>query len=127
MLRHLDHWNRQRAWHAAAYDNLLGPLTGGITAKLGGWGEHVFHQYTVRVAQRDTAEQALAGLGISRRAYYPVPLHLHPAYARLGYKPGSLLESEEASAEVLSLPVYPELSEKHLAYVAESISEVLAG
>jgi len=81
----------------------------------------------VRVPQRDAVQKALAGLGISTGVYYPVPLHLQPAYARLGYKPGSLLESEQASAEVLSLPVYSELSEKHLAYVAESISEVLAG
>ncbi|HKW25153.1 MAG TPA: DegT/DnrJ/EryC1/StrS family aminotransferase [Terriglobales bacterium] len=123
--RHLDHWNRQRASNAAAYDKLLAPVPGVIAPKLGGWGEHVFHQYTVRVPQRDAVEKALATQGIATGVYYPVPLHLQPAYASLGYKPGSLLESEQASAEVLSLPVYPELSEEHLAYVAGALSEAL--
>jgi dTDP-4-amino-4,6-dideoxygalactose transaminase len=125
--RHLDNWNRQRARHAAAYDKLLAPLPGVITPKLGGWGEHVFHQYTVRVPHRDAVENALAGQGITTGVYYPVPLHLQPAYASLGYQPGSLPESERACAEVLSLPVYPELSQEHLAYVAGAISEVLPG
>ena len=126
-LRHLEQWNRQRARHAAAYNKLLAPLAGVTTPKLGGWGEHVFHQYTVRVPQRDAVEKTLAAQGITTGVYYPVPLHLQPAYAGLGCKPGSLLESEQASAEVLSLPVYPELSERHLAYVGEAISEALAG
>jgi dTDP-4-amino-4,6-dideoxygalactose transaminase len=124
-LRHLGHWNRQRARNAAAYDKLLAPLPGVTTPKLGGWGEHVFHQYTVRVPQRDAVAKALAAQGITTGVYYPVPLHLQPAYASCGYKAGDLLESEQASAEVLSLPVYPELSERHLEYVAEAISEVL--
>ncbi len=125
--RHLDQWNRQRARHAAEYDKLFTPLPALITPKLGGWGEHVFHQYTVRVPQRDAVEKALATQGISTGVYYPVPLHLQPAYAGLGYTPGSLLESERACAEVLSLPIYPELSEEHVAYVAGALSELLAG
>jgi len=126
-LRHLEQWNRQRVRHAEAYDKLLAPLPGVTTPKLGGWGEHAFHQYTVRVPQRDTVQEALATRGITTGVYYPVPLHLQPAYASLGYKPGHLLESEQASAEVLSLPVYPELPETHLAYVAEAVSELQAG
>jgi dTDP-4-amino-4,6-dideoxygalactose transaminase len=126
-LRHLDGWNRQRRSHAATYDNLLEPLHAVIAPKLGGWGEHVFHQYTVRAPHRDTVQKALAEQEITTGVYYPVPLHLQPAYAALNCKPGSLPQSERACAEVLSLPIHPELSQDHLAHVARVLSEALAG
>jgi dTDP-4-amino-4,6-dideoxygalactose transaminase len=125
-LRHLEAWNRQRRSHAAAYDELLKPLRGVITPKLGGWGEHVYHQYTIRVPRRDAVHNALAKQGVTTAVYYPVPLHLQPAYASLKYQPGSLPESERACAEVLSLPIYPELSQDHMAHVAGALTEALA-
>lgn len=126
-LRHLDGWNRQRRRHAATYDELLAPLDGVITPKLGGWGEHVFHQYTIRVPRRDAVQKTLAEQGVTTGVYYPVPLHLQPAYASLSYKPGSLPESERACAEVLSLPVYPELSKDQMAHVARALSNAISG
>ncbi len=126
-LRHLDNWNQQRRNHAAAYNQLLAPLPGVVTPGLGGWGEHVFHQYTIRVSHRDAVQTFLAEQGITTAIYYPIPLHLQPAYAALQYKPGSLPESQRASAEVLSLPMYPELSREQLAHVAGALAQALAG
>ncbi len=126
-LRYLDAWNGLRRTHAAAYDALLKPLNGTMTPALGGWGEHVYHQYTIRVPRRDATQKALAAQGVSTAIYYPIPLHLQPAYAALQYKPGSLPESERASAEVLSLPMYPELSPEQLAHVAGALAQALAG
>lgn len=126
-LRHLDNWNQRRRSHAVAYDQLLAPLPGVVTPKLGGWGEHVFHQYTIRVPRRDRVQKALADQGVTTATYYPIPLHLQPAYAPLQYKPGSLPESERASAEVLSLPMYPELSPEQIAHVTGSLAQALAG
>ena len=126
-LRHLDTWNRQRRSHAAAYDSLLKTLPGVTTPPSGGWGEHVFHQYTIRVPRRDAVQQALAEQGVTTAIYYPIPLHLQPAYASLGYKAGSLPQSERACAEVLSLPVYPELSPEQIEHVANALATALAG
>ena len=122
-LRHLEEWNQQRRGHAANYDRLLQRLPEIVTPRLAGWGEHVFHQYTIRVPQRDAAQRALAEQGITTGVYYPVPLHLQPAYASLAYKPGSLPESEGAAAEVLSLPIYPELSHDQIAQVVRAFSD----
>ncbi|HEV2116608.1 MAG TPA: DegT/DnrJ/EryC1/StrS family aminotransferase [Terriglobales bacterium] len=126
-LRHLDTWNRQRRSQAVAYNQLLAPLNEVVTPRLGGWGEHVFHQYTIRVPRRDRVQKALAERGVTTNVYYPIPLHLQPAYAPLQYKPGSMPESERASAEVLSLPIYPELSPEQIAHVASSLAQALAG
>jgi dTDP-4-amino-4,6-dideoxygalactose transaminase len=124
-LRHLDDWNRQRRTHAAAYDNLLKPLPAVTTPGLGGWGEHVFHQYTIQVPRRDAVEKTLAQQGITTAIYYPIPLHLQPAYAGLGYERGMLPQAERASAEVLSLPMYPELSQGQIVQVAGALAEAL--
>lgn len=125
-LRHLEDWNRQRRSHAAAYDALLEPLDKVITPELGGWGEHVFHQYTVRVPCRDAIQKALADQGITTAIYYPIPLHLQPAYAALRYKPGALPEAERACAEALSLPMYPELSQEQISHVVSALADALA-
>jgi dTDP-4-amino-4,6-dideoxygalactose transaminase len=124
-LRHLEDWNRQRRSHAAAYNGLLKAPHGVVTPTMGGWGEHVFHQYTVRVPRRDAVQKALSEQGIATAVYYPVPLHLQRAYTSLGYTPGSLPESERAAAEVLSLPMYPELSKQSIARVAGALSRAL--
>src|SRR3990172_4297496 len=73
---------------------------------------HVFHQYTIRVKERDSIKKKLdEGKVTSSMIYYPVPLHLQAAYKELGMKPGSLPAAEQAAREVLSLPMYPELTE----------------
>ena len=91
---------------------------------------HTFHQYTVRVpnGRRAALKTFLAERGIATGIFYPVALHLSPIYQqRFGGKPGDHPESERACAEVLSLPIYPELSAEQRVYVAESISAFFGG
>jgi dTDP-4-amino-4,6-dideoxygalactose transaminase len=84
--------------------------------------EHIFHQYTIRAPRRDALREHLKANGIGCAVYYPLPLHLQPCFAHLGYRPGSLPESEAAAREVLSLPVYPELTEAQQERVAGAVT-----
>ncbi len=126
-LRHLDRWKASRQAHAAEYNALLGRLPGVVTPQVPDGSEHVYHQYTIRVPGRDRVREFLAGRGIASGVYYPVPLHLQPLYAGLGHKRGDLPESERAADEVLSLPVYPELTSEQIARVAEAVAAALRG
>jgi dTDP-4-amino-4,6-dideoxygalactose transaminase len=72
--------------------------------------EHIFNQYTIRAERRDAMQEHLKARGIGNSVYYPLPLHLQPCFAYLGYKEGQCPVSEQASREVLSLPVFPELT-----------------
>jgi dTDP-4-amino-4,6-dideoxygalactose transaminase len=85
--------------------------------------EHIFHQYTIRTARRDALRAHLQARGIGCAVYYPLGLHLQPCFAHLGYKPGSLPETESAMNQVLSLPVYPELTEAQQERVVHSVNE----
>ena len=124
-LRHLDRWKASRQAHATEYNALLGRLPGVVTPQVPDGSEHVYHQYTIRVPGRDRVREFLAGRGIASGIYYPVPLHLQPLYAGLGHKRGDLPESERAADEVLSLPVYPELTSEQIARVAEAVAAAL--
>jgi dTDP-4-amino-4,6-dideoxygalactose transaminase len=124
-LRHLKEWNRLRRAQAARYDSLLGNLPGLVIPRRADWGEHVFHQYTIRVRERDKVQNWLSQRSIASTVYYPVPLHLQPAYAFLGYTTGDLPESERAAAEALSLPIYPELKAEQIAFIAGEIASAL--
>ena len=84
-------------------------------------GEHVWNQYTIRVPRRDSVQKALAGQGIATTVYYPTPVHLQPIYSSLGYHEGDLPASERACREVLSLPMYAELSRAQIERVAAAI------
>ena len=125
-LRHLDDWNRARQKHAQHYTQLLHDLSGITPPKVADWGEHVFHQYTVRVPQRDRVQRALAEQGVSSTVYYPVPLHLQPIYQSLGHRPGTLPEAERASSECLSLPLYPEMSREQIESVVQALSAAVS-
>lgn len=124
-LRHLDAWGAARRSKATSYDRLLSRIAGVVTPAVSPWAEHVYHQYTIRVPQRDHVQKSLAAHGIASTVYYPTPMHLQPVYSSLGYKPGDLPESERAAAEVLSLPIYPELTESQIARVAEALAGAL--
>jgi dTDP-4-amino-4,6-dideoxygalactose transaminase len=82
---------------------------------------HVYHQYTIRAPRRDELQAYLKEQGIGTMIYYPVPLHRLPLYAGLGQGAGSLPASEQAAGEVLSLPMYPELTEEQIGKVAATI------
>jgi dTDP-4-amino-4,6-dideoxygalactose transaminase len=87
---------------------------------------HVYNQCTIRSAKRDALKEFLQSRGIPSEIYYPHALHLQPAFADLGYSAGAFPESEKCSAEVLSLPIYPELKDEHLVAVAEAIRDFQA-
>jgi dTDP-4-amino-4,6-dideoxygalactose transaminase len=128
-LRHLAQWTAARQRVARAYDSLLSGLPGIRTPKGREGCEHVYSVYTIRVEggseRRDRVRQHLAGRGISSVVYYPVPLHLQPLYAAAGVKRGALPHSERAADEVLSLPIYPGLTEAQIERVANALKEAV--
>lgn len=130
-LPHVESWNRRRAEHAATYDHLLGRA--GLVSKTSAaplrivevspHAQHVYHQYVVRAPRRDELRRFLSDRSIGTEIYYPIPLHLQPVFAYLGYREGDLPEAERASREVLALPMFPELTEPEQQLVVESIAE----
>ena len=124
-LRHLNEWSEGRRTNAARYDQLLSAIPGVVTPKVASWGTHVYHQYTIRVPRRDHVQKFLADRGIASTVYYPWPIHLQPIYKSLNYSTGSFPETERACEEALSLPIYPELTEKQIARVAETIAAAI--
>jgi dTDP-4-amino-4,6-dideoxygalactose transaminase len=120
-LPHLAHWSARRREHAAYYTAALSGIAGVTPPWVAPSNEHIFHQYTLRVERRDALQEHLKSKGIGSAIYYPLPLHLQPCFGDLGYRPGQLPESERAAAEVLSLPVYPELRREQLDYVIDAI------
>jgi dTDP-4-amino-4,6-dideoxygalactose transaminase len=120
-LPHLEAWSAKRREHAAYYTRGLADLPAVRPPAVDPANEHIFHQYTLRAERRDELQAHLKRHGIGSAIYYPVPLHLQPCFSHLGYRPGRLPESERASAEVLSLPVYPELTQGQLDCVIETI------
>jgi dTDP-4-amino-4,6-dideoxygalactose transaminase len=125
-LKHLPAWQRARQQHAAEYSTLLEKIPGVVTPKIPTGYDHVFHQYTVRIANRDRVQQFLAERKIGSSVYYPIPLHLQPLYASVGHKPGDFPHTERACREVLSLPMYPELRPDQIRRIAGTLAEALA-
>ena len=113
-LPHLEGWSAKRRANAAYYDTAFADLPDVRTPVVEACNESIFNQYTLRVARRDDLQSYLKERGIGTSIYYPLPLHLQPCFAYLGYQPGSCPESERAAGEVLSLPIYPELTESQL-------------
>lgn len=120
-LHHLDRWNAARRANAARYDLLLKKVGRVTTPFIAKWAEHVFHQYTIRVPERDRVQKHLETHGIASTVYYPTPIHLQPIYSSLGYKSGDLPETERATKEVLSLPMYPELTTPQAERVVDTL------
>jgi dTDP-4-amino-4,6-dideoxygalactose transaminase len=108
-LPHLARWSEGRRANARFYDAAFADLPEVATPYVGPESESIYNQYTLRCERRDDLQAHLKARGIGHAVYYPLPLHLQPCFAYLGYRPGSCPESERAAAEVLSLPIYPEL------------------
>jgi dTDP-4-amino-4,6-dideoxygalactose transaminase len=121
-LRFLAAWQRARQAHAAEYTRQFSQIPGIMPPLVPEGYDHVFHQYTIRVEERDKLHQLLTEKKIGSSVYYPVPLHLQSLYATLGHQPGAFPHAEHAAQEVLSLPMYPELRAAQLSRVAETIS-----
>lgn len=126
-LRRLDAWSDARAANARRYDERLRGLSAVRTPEPDRAGRHVYNQYTIRCERRDDLKDFLAERGVGTAVYYPIPLHLQPCFASLGYREGAFPESEKASREVLSLPVFPELEEAELEAVVAGIRAFYGG
>jgi dTDP-4-amino-4,6-dideoxygalactose transaminase len=113
-LPHLKGWTAKRREHARFYSEALAGIPGVRTPVVRSENESIFNQYTIRAERRDDLAAHLKKKGIGTKVYYPLPLHIQPCFSYLGYKPGSFPESERAAAEVISLPVYPELTPAQL-------------
>jgi len=124
-LRHLSRWQRARRSNAAEYTRLFSQVPGVMPPIEPEGCEHVFHQYTIRIEQRDALQRHLAARKIGCAVYYPCPLHLQPLYASLGHRAGDFPHSERAAQEVLSLPMYPELRKEQIARVVEAVTEFI--
>ena len=120
-LPHLARWSGKRREHAAYYSKAFAEVPQVTPPAVDPANEHIFHQYTLRAERRDGLQAHLKKEGIGHAVYYPIPLHRQPCFADLGYKDGSLPVSEQASREVLSLPIYPELTRSQLDRVIDAI------
>jgi dTDP-4-amino-4,6-dideoxygalactose transaminase len=120
-LRHLDEWNTRRRDHADRYRRLLEGI-GVEPPRPSRHVEPVWHLYVVRVEDRDETRSSLDEHGVEAGVHYPIPIHLQPAYADLPYVRGDFPVTERAAAEILSLPMYPELQPRQIAHVADTLA-----
>ena len=123
-LKYIDSWNASRHKNASIYGKLLNHGTDGMVLPVeADYGNHVYHIYAIRKKNRDALISGLGEKGIATGIHYPVPLHLTGAYRSLGYKEGAFPVSEKSANEFISLPMFPELTEEQIRYVADSIKQ----
>jgi len=122
-LPHLADWSAARARNAAHYTQTFSGHPDICPPRTDPANEHIYNQYTIRVPRRDALQAHLKARGIGNSIYYPLSLHLQPCFAHLGYRNGSLPHSETASEQVISLPVYPELSLEQQQAVIDAVLE----
>jgi dTDP-4-amino-4,6-dideoxygalactose transaminase len=122
-LPYLDDWNKKRGGNAELYSDLLKNIEEIDCPHVAKEHKHIFHQYTIRVKnnKRDELMNFLEKRGIGSKIYYPLPLHLQECFNYLSYKKGDFPISETAAEEVLSLPIFPELTNEEIKYVCDSI------
>jgi dTDP-4-amino-4,6-dideoxygalactose transaminase len=120
-LRHLPAWSAARRRRAARYSQAFAGHPAVCPPRVDPANEHIFHQYTLRADRRDDLLAHLKSRGIGHAVYYPTPLHLQPCFAQLGYRPGGLPVTESATGAVVSLPIYPELSDAQQDAVIEAV------
>jgi len=116
-LKYLEAWTEARRSHAAEYTRRLNGTAASAPTERPA-SRHVYHQYVVRVPERDAWRAALTEAGVQTGVHYPIPVHLQPAYADLGYSSGDFPIAEQAAAEVLSLPMFPEMTDQQIESIA---------
>jgi dTDP-4-amino-4,6-dideoxygalactose transaminase len=125
-LKHLAEWNESRRKNAKIYNDLLAGLDGVVTPREADYAKHVYHIYAVRTKNRDALMNALAEKDIHCGIHYPVPVHQQEAYHSLGLAKGSFPIAELCASELVSLPMFPELTEHQIKQVADKIKEFLS-
>jgi dTDP-4-amino-4,6-dideoxygalactose transaminase len=125
-LARLEDWNESRRRAVARYHELLAGLDAVVRPEAAPGNEHVWHLYVVRVPERDRVLEQLQGAGIGAGIHYPIPVHLQGATAGLGYRRGDFPVAERAAEEILSLPLFPGISEGQQVRVAEALAKALA-
>jgi dTDP-4-amino-4,6-dideoxygalactose transaminase len=132
-LKHLDGWNDLRRAHAARYHELLSGAHSPGSSNNGDaalvlpqelpYARHIYHLYVVQAEERDALQKHLGAAEIQTGIHYPVPVHLQPAYASLGHRAGDFPVAERQAARLLSLPMFPELTDEQIARVAASVQD----
>ena len=125
-LKHLDDWSAKRRANADRYNEHFADFERVITPTVRDYNVTIYNQYVIRVPRRDELQAFLTDNGIGTAIYYPLSLHQQECFASLGYAAGDFPESEKAAAETLAIPIYPELSDEQICYVADKIKEFLA-
>lgn len=120
-LSHLNQWHEKRRQKAQLYNEQLSGINGLETPFVHDYNYHIYHQYTLKVEDREKLKELLKKKNIGFDTYYPLPLPLQECYKHLSYKEGDLPVAEELSKKVISLPIYPELTEEQQAYVIDTI------
>ena len=123
-LRHLEKWTEQRRSIAQTYNQLLDKYDVEPPVEMK-WARHVYHVYTVRSKDRDGVQAAAEAEGIQTAVHYGQPVHLQPAYSDLGYLQGAFPQSERAAREVLSLPIFPEMTVDQIRRVSSALSQII--
>ena len=125
-LKHLKEWNEKRRQHAYRYNELLGQTDGIIVPYEPKWAKAVYHLYVIRTPNREHLLKHLSEHGIATGLHYPIPLHLQKAYVRGGYQQGDFPVSERIASEILSLPMYPELTDAQQNQIVDTIREFVS-
>lgn len=122
-LRYLKEWNAARSRHAAKYIELLNGVGDLTIQQKAPYSTHVYHLFIIETDKRDALRNHLSQAGIQTGIHYPKPIHLQQAYADLGYGEGDFPQAERLSSRILSLPMFPELTEEQIMYVVSSINQ----
>jgi dTDP-4-amino-4,6-dideoxygalactose transaminase len=124
-LRHLEEANLLRREHALEYNRAFAGIDEVRTPFEASYAQHVYHVYAVRLQERDAIRRHLQEKGVGCAVHYPIPIHLQEAYRDLGYKEGAFPIAEHLAEEFLSLPMFPELTEEQIEYVASCVGEIV--
>ena len=124
-LKYLDDWIQARRHAARQYDELLSDMNGLVLPEQAQYGSHVFHIYAVRTRDRDSLIESLRAKGIQCGIHYPIPIHLQQAYRFLGLEKGSFPITEDCASELISLPMFAELSVEQIRFVASNLRVTL--
>jgi dTDP-4-amino-4,6-dideoxygalactose transaminase len=122
-LRFLDDWNSKRRQAAKTYNELLAHIPGINTPFEPSWSRAIYHLYVIVCERRDELQQHLSQRKIGTGLHYPIPLHLQRGYTNLGYRPGDFPITEAMASKILSLPIFPQLTEAQQRRVGEALSE----